>query len=408
MDRRAVSASSLQPALSRPNLGFQEGTAYAFLLCLYFVPGGSFSNIPILIFVMALIWQYMQHRSIPLSRGTRATILFLIAAAAWISVPVALRTANANAHATGIGNFLLLALFAAYVDLLSRRIELERLLVAIVALSTASALASLVWHFGAGHTFAERMWPLGRGGNPIPGAGGLACGLIALWALTPFRRSSPAILASAFAAASLLAAVILTGSRGPILGLVLGIGLAYTLGRIRSPSVLVGAPLLAWGTVSGVVLLETLIKQAICSDAYDLCRPSFRQGIWAWAGEQIALNPIFGTGPGFRFPDKLFNHPHNGLIGTAMFYGLPLAAVALGAFLLVVPRVARLKQPGRRWALASLIFSAAYMGTDLSNPFAFYNTHYLFLWMPLFYVVARAGGELEQSEQDPQAMPGTA
>jgi hypothetical protein len=43
----------------------------------------------------------------------------------------------------------------------------------------------------------------------------------------------------------------------------------------------------------------------------------------------------------------------------------------------------------RFFGLASLIFSFGYMGADLSNPFAFFNTHYLFMWFPIFLVSVR-------------------
>jgi hypothetical protein len=29
------------------------------------------------------------------------------------------------------------------------------------------------------------------------------------------------------------------------------------------------------------------------------------------------------------------------------------------------------------------------MGADLPNPFAFFNTHYLFMWFPILLVLAR-------------------
>jgi O-antigen ligase/polysaccharide polymerase Wzy-like membrane protein len=378
---------------ARPELGPHVVVAYAFLFCLYFVPGGILSNIAPALFCMAAVWQWCADRRISLSQGTRAAIWFLVAAAVWISIPVALGSVGSNRHGAALGNVILLALLAAYVDQLSRRVQLERLLFAVVWMSTLSAVASLIGHIASGHTLADRLWPLGRGGNPIPGAGGFACGLIALWTLARFRRGPPLATAGAVASASLLlTAIAMAGSRGPIVALVLSLGLSSILKHKRNPLVLIAALVIVWGTVTGLVLFEADIKQAFCSDAYDFCRSSFRQGIWAWAREQVIAHPFFGTGPGFRFPDKIFNHPHNGVIGLAMFYGIPFAGACVAALLPVIRRLARFQGPHRTWAYASLLFSAGYMGSDLPNPFSFYNTHYLFFWIPLFYVMAYPSG----------------
>jgi hypothetical protein len=54
----------------------------------------------------------------------------------------------------------------------------------------------------------------------------------------------------------------------------------------------------------------------------------------------------------------------------------------------------------RFFGLASLIFTFGYMGADLSNPYAFFNTHYLFMWFPILLVLAR-----DRSSSDIKAMP---
>jgi O-antigen ligase len=84
------------------------------------------------------------------------------------------------------------------------------------------------------------------------------------------------------------------------------------------------------------------------------------------------------------------SHAHNGLLGTALYFGL----VGLAAFGVMIAVYAKnlIRQPDgalRFFGLASLIFSFGYMGADLSNPFAFFNTHYLFMWFPIFLVSVR-------------------
>jgi hypothetical protein len=42
------------------------------------------------------------------------------------------------------------------------------------------------------------------------------------------------------------------------------------------------------------------------------------------------------------------------------------------------------------------------MGADLSNPFAFFNTHYLFMWFPIFLVSVR--GEQAPAASSPDSL----
>ena len=50
---------------------------------------------------------------------------------------------------------------------------------------------------------------------------------------------------------------------------------------------------------------------------------------------------------------------------------------------------------GRFFALSSIFFSAAFVATDLANPFAFINTHYVFLWLPLMLGSIMGGQGIE-------------
>ncbi len=83
-------------------------------------------------------------------------------------------------------------------------------------------------------------------------------------------------------------------------------------------------------------------------------------------------------------------HPHNGLTGVAMLYGLPI----LGVFIALLARaswnVSRVEDRDlKTFAAAMLVFSAGFMGSDLSDPFRFVSAHYLFFWIPLFAASTR-------------------
>jgi len=81
--------------------------------------------------------------------------------------------------------------------------------------------------------------------------------------------------------------------------------------------------------------------------------------------------------------------------------------VVLAVFILIVAAYAKrlVRQPDatlRFFGLACLIFSFGYMGADLSNPFAFFNAHYLFMWFPIFLVSVR--GEQAPAASSPDSL----
>jgi hypothetical protein len=292
-----------------------------------------------------------------------------------------------------VSDFFHLALLGAFflsIAQVSRALSTRQILSIVAIVGGASAFASIVLHFVSADDLFDRMVPLGRGRNPIPGAGGLAIALIAFAALwlerVPGRRFEPLHIALTV---TLLAALAWTQSRAPIISLGLALPLALWLNRRGGTAALLAACGGVWLVITGLGMLEPVIKAMICGSEADWCRPAYRSEIWGWVREQIALHPMLGTGPSFRFQKVWMSHPHNGLFGIAMYYGL-LALVAFGILIGFYAReLARQEDRSLRFfGQASIIFSFGYMGTDLSNPFAFFNMHYLFLWLPFFLVLA--------------------
>ena len=287
-------------------------------------------------------------------------------------------------------HLVLLGAFFLSIAQVSRALSTRQILSIVAIAGGASAFASIVLHIVSADGIFDRLVPLGRGRNPIPGAGGLAIALIAFAALWlergSGRRYAPLHVALAV---TLLVALAWTQSRAPIISLGLALPLALWLNKRGGTAALLAACGGVWLVITGLGMLEPVIKTMICDSEADWCRPAHRSEIWGWVREQIALHPVLGTGPSFRFPKVWMSHPHNGLFGIVMYYGLP----ALVAFGVMIGFYARgLTRHGDRslrfFGQASIIFSFGYMGTDLSNPFAFFNMHYLFLWLPFFLVLA--------------------
>jgi O-antigen ligase len=296
----------------------------------------------------------------------------------------------------------LLAAFFLFAAQTSRVLNTRQILWIIAGIGTASAFLSILVHVLRAPDLMDRMIPLGRGGNPIPGAGALASALlatVALW-LDERGRSWKTMAILLMLVVPLVAALVLTQSRGPLAALCLALPLAFLLER-RGMLVVLVACMASWLVVTGLIIFEPTIKAIICGDNSDWCRPSNRSQVWDLVREQISLHPILGSGPDFRFPYEWLSHAHNGLFGIALYFGLG----GLAASALMAAGYARCLTRGtddtlRFFGLASLIFSFGYMGADLPNPFAFFNTHYLFLWFPILLVLAR-----DRSSSDIKAMP---
>ncbi|WP_407658196.1 glycosyltransferase family 25 protein [Hyphomicrobium album] len=175
------------------------------------------------------------------------------------------------------------------------------------------------------------------------------------------------------------------GSRGPLLAMIVAACATPLVLRMRGGWPIVLAAGVAWVIVSSAVLLDGPISRSLCEAVPLACRGSHRMQAWTEAFQSIKDHPWLGVGIHYRFDSDVAVHAHNGLIGLAMLYGLPLLLVFL-AFLMVVARsISRERSRAERtWLTFMVVFAFGYMGSDLSDPLRFVNTHYLFLWLPLF------------------------
>jgi O-antigen ligase len=230
--------------------------------------------------------------------------------------------------------------------------------------------------------------PIGRAEHQILGAGGLAACLFAGMALfgRTHARYKPLVAAGI---AVIALTIIMTQSRGPILATTLALGATFFVCRLPSPAARMKAAcslvLVCYLVPMALVIAEPWLRDLICASGINICRPSYRQDIWSRVLEVIAERPLFGVGPNFRFSGGVINHPHNGLLGVIFFFGLPMGLLFVAILYVAVKQaVAGSRSEVQMFALLGVLFSTGMMATDLSNPFAFLNTHYLYLWLPVF------------------------
>lgn len=360
-----------------------------FLAALYFLPGGPLANIgPIAIALpalLALTLSDQQQRLKPLA----GMAVFFLAAGLWAVGITIFNGGSGSDIERAVGNFLTLAFLAIMMGMFAAVRNIRVLLWMIFAFAATSAAISLALHVAEPQ---GRLIAIGRAVNPIPAAGGFAAGMIAafvLWRMASLTKPLEGILLGGFVI--LGSALFLTGSRGPFLGVLAVLIIGPWLLRRASYRLVTTILLVAFGGLVAVILMEGWLGPLLCPISARLCSESHRLMIWGWTFDQIAASPFLGTGPHHRFTEDAYNHPHNGLFGLAMFYGIPFALISLALFVLALRRIIRDAAPlPRAWCIVSLIFTSAYIASDQSNIFAFFNTHYVFFWMPFLLAYASA------------------
>ena len=356
---------------------------------LYFVPGGPLSNLgPTAIAIPALLALTRLEQRQRLKPLAGMAMVFLIAGFWTVGITI-LSGGGGSDVERAAGNFVTLALLTVFAGLFAKSPATKAMLWMVFAFAALSAAISLGLYFIEPH---QRLFAIGRAVNPIPAAGGFAAGIIAgfvLWRLTAVSFCMKLILLTGFVI--LIATLFLTGSRGPMIGIIA----ALTLGAWFIPRPCFRRELTALIVVFGGLVLimvsEDWLRPLLCPISSTLCRETFRPILWGWTFDQIAASPVLGTGPHHRFTEDHLNNPHNGLFGLTMYYGIPFALISLTLFVLALRRIIRDAAPlPRAWCIVSLIFTSAYIASDQSNIFAFFNTHYVFFWMPFLLAYASA------------------
>jgi hypothetical protein len=324
-------------------------------------------------------------------RAVRAVLLGLALFAAYMLGATALsESVDLHDWLSGVQNLALIALFAALVWLLLDAFGTRRLLLVLFVTGAASAAGAVALHLLTTDPLAVRLLPLGRPANAIPGAAVAAvaalAGLVLLREGGWSRLQALGILAGIAAA---FASVLLSQSRGPLMGLLLGAGLVLL--RRRPGRLVVWLPPLAFLAASSLVLIEGAFRALFCDNEQWFCRPSERLPLWERSAALILENPLAGMGARFRLGEGSLNNAQNAALGLALHYGIPVALAAAVLAALFLRHLARSADgPATRWAVAMTAFSAVYYAFE-PNPLAYYNAHYLFLWAPVVFALREGG-----------------
>jgi O-antigen ligase len=341
--------------------------------------------------------------------GLRSMVILLLFVLLWQGLGLLLRDPKDSGAVPVLGSAIGIAMLLPILFGAAKRetVFWSRLMLVLFGLGSVAAAVSLVRYsvvlsgtkgLSLTSLLGGRLIPVGRADHQILGAGGLAaCFFAGLALLTrdPLRFRSAMVVGLLL----ILVTVVLTQSRGPILGIGLGMLAAYATEHFGSETsktrIAFALAFLCFLVPVSLVIMEPWLKDLVCTSRSSICRPSARQDVWTTVLRLISERPWFGVGPTYRFTGGAVSHPHNGLLGLAFFFGVPIAMAFIGIVWAALRQT--LKAPRsvqRTFALMGIFFSISFMATDLSNPFGFVNTHYLYLWLPVF--VGSVAGSLRR------------
>lgn len=355
----------------------------AFLISIFFLNGAIANAVVFLSFAAAWIAiARSPHRKLP--QIPLLAVLFITAITLRLLLPP-YGAEHTLAGAAVTRSLLIVGLYGLTLYVYAR-VPFSYILLLIVVVASASTALALTDYYVQGD-FNKRLAFLGRASHPIFGAGAVATAALAAVTSLAFpprsERWGLKKIGLGFAIAMLITAIAMTGSRGPMIALALALVASPIVMLTRSPLLPIAFGFGAWALVTGSVVLEPQIREALCPLVEVACRPSLRQGVWAATADMVAQHPLWGYGYAFRFDGV--PHAHNSYFGLALNYGLPILLLFIGLMSFALAQTAQIQLNHERFFIvAALIFANGFMGSDLSDPARFFNTHYLFLWFPLF------------------------
>ncbi len=267
--------------------------------------------------------------------------------------------------------------------------ERERLVTTLLACGFGNAVLSIVL-FAMSRVPIERMGGWAETRHPILGASIIGVSVVLAVGMLLQRRllylSSATIVAG-------LSFIVLTGSRGPLIAIVLTI--AFLLAATRPRTLMAVA-------VSGVTAFLVTLWVApdwISATRGDLLQRGWsnRLIIWKLSLNRIAERPLFGFGPSARIGRPGEDFPHDLFLST-LFYGGAVGLVLLLALFIFAARAAAREQDRVvRWTLLALLVHTVLSGiTDLSVITKGPSPMWYIVWLPIVLALGanRSSGPL--------------
>ncbi len=280
----------------------------------------------------------------------------------------------------------IVAFIAAYALLRADRpgllIRAERVFAAIAAGLAAGAIV----RFLLVPDDTLRLHGFGAAWNSV--LAGISFGAAAVIVAARAFGGRPAIgsaLLSAAACAVLIAAVVLSGSRGPLVGLVLALAIIM-LGALRRAWL----PVLAVAAAIGIGMIAFVGLDDLPARGL-----SHRPELWRQALAYAESHPLVGYGAGtrlsFRLPGDLELHmPHNILLSALLQGGAVAAGLLAAVYAALLLAAWRARSGPDRIALPLLVFGLVCGMVDRKVELASLSVEYLTLWFPAALLLGAA------------------
>ncbi len=298
--------------------------------------------------------------------------------------------------------FLLMLFFSIACRLaLNERLTLAQVFRWLIPLAAITAFAAIIYNFSQGGEAVERLEGFGRADHPIIGAS--LFGAIALVAvcfvLTP-GRSWLARGGYVLAAAVCVLFMMLTQSRGPVLGLLMALLVIGAFLWRRGVAVILAA--------IGVVLAVLVLAGAVDLADWLERGSAFRLEIWQQTLTLWLERPWTGYGPEpghmFHGGGLAFGSPHNAVLAMAYYAGLPALLLFMALLAVAVRAVLHEARRGEPIYLGLLVFALVVMILDTGAIVTNLGREWFIFWLPLAFIAAR-GNEVRAEAREKSVRP---
>lgn len=364
----------------------------AYLLSHYIAPKAIYSSLIFYLAVIAPLACHLYHyrKDLIYALGTNKLLVFLLLYILLHSI-IMIPEMKADLALKGIRN-----VFATFMFLLASLMffhkaddKLKNNLFTVLTITCGvMALSSILLHVFANYDGRVRMIPLGFARHEILGASVYAVsGLIALYMFFKAEIFKHKIL-YLIVYLLVLAVVIMTFSRGPILAYIASTGLALLLFTPYYKKIIVFSALSVISIIAVLLIMPKYLEIVISYMSPLLERgTSYRLELWQLTIDRIIEQPLLGYGIRNVFISDVPGgySPHNLYLATAYYFGMPALIILLGVITQAAARALKgLQTKNYNSLILLLLIHALFSVITDHGQLARGNTPiWIIFWMPI-------------------------
>ena len=291
-----------------------------------------------------------------------------------------------------VRGFLWIGVFLSVIIILSQKEEVfpKYLFMSVALISSAAAIFSVFQYYSIHEFIGGRLVSIGPSGKHAIATGIFygAAMLMTLFGLAAFPRSATTRIAYVLAVAVLFSALIMTSSRGPILGA--GLALVIGLAAMRRWALL--ATLVGFATAVIGLIEYSALYVGVDTGTYNFISrgSAYRLEIWSNVVDHIRESFWFGHGIASDMPTaimsdgRIYTTAHQMYLANHFVGGLPATLLLLAVVAAACLTAYRRMQTSGEFVYAALlifflVFSAMYIDKVVKSA----NVIWFYVWLPL-------------------------